>query len=315
MEAENTMRMSKAILINGVTGKQGRALVQKLSTSPEFEIFGVTRNPDSAHATTLSRKYPALKLITGNPDHPADIFASTPRQIWGVYSLQAAMVSGFNPAREEVQGKGLIDQALANGVQHFVYSSVDRHGAQSDTNETNVPHFQSKFRIEEHLRQQVENLNHTTATSPMTYTILRLPVFMENFTDDFSGRLMASSWKLGLDSDKRLQLISAVDIAHFAHQAFLGTPAYRNRAISLAGDELTFNEANEAFKALFDRDLPMTFSLVGWAMLKGVRELGTMIRWFNEVGCAADIETLRKENPRLVRFSEWLETSDFAQQK
>jgi uncharacterized protein YbjT (DUF2867 family) len=303
--------MSNAILITGVTGKQGRAVLQKISRSSEFELFGVTRNVNSRASSELLKRFPNLKLVTGNLDNPTAIFESVPSSIWGVFSVQAAFVSGLNPGREERQGKGLIDAAIQNGVHHFVYSSVDRHGGDSDHNPTNVPHFQSKSRIENHLAQRCDQS--TTTPSPMTFTILRLPIFMENFTDNFTGRVTASIWKLGLRPTKKLQLISTADIAHWVHQAFTDVNAWRNRAISLAGDEVTFSEADDAFKAQFGYGMPRTYDLLGRALLS-YGELSIMMKWFDEVGCAANIQKLRKEHPQLVHFKEWLEKSDFSKQ-
>jgi nucleoside-diphosphate-sugar epimerase len=303
--------MSKAILITGVTGKQGRAVLQKLSASTGFTLYGVTRNEDSPTCSNLLRSTPGLKLITGDLDNPTAIFESIPRRIWGVFSVQAAFVSGFNPLREERQGKALVDAAVANGVTRFVYSSVDRHGPQSSDDPTNVPHFKSKFRIEKYLAQQCEEL--VTATNPMTYTILRLPIFMENFTNDFMGRLFATTWKVALREDKTLQLISTADIGHWVHKAFTDDLVGRNKAVSLAGDELTFTEANTVFKERFGYDLPRTYDVLGWGMIS-YGEVRWMMEWFDRVGCAADIEELRKENPQLVSFKDWLGKSNFIKQ-
>ena len=45
----------------------------------------------------------------------------------------------------------MVDAAIANNTEHFVYTSVDRHGSDSDLNVTDVPHFISKADIEKHL--------------------------------------------------------------------------------------------------------------------------------------------------------------------
>jgi len=322
--------MPKTILITGATGKQGTALIQKLSAFPtEFEIVGVTRNVDSAKSKRLTAQYPTLSLINSSLDKPETIFESVSSEIWGVFCILPAVISGFNPALEESQGKALIDTCLAHGVSHFVYSSVDRHGeTESDNNETYVPHFQSKAHIEQHLQQlategkcgsnaaaeKVLQLGFPGPRHGMTYTILRLPLFMENFTDDFTGRLAATAWKVGLDPGRKLQMISAIDIAHYAHQSFLNssTSEYRNRALSLAGDELTYAEANETFRNRFGRDLPTTYDVVGRFAFWAAKELEVMVRWWNEIGCAANIEMLRRGHPDMVRFKDWLEKSDFA---
>jgi uncharacterized protein YbjT (DUF2867 family) len=80
--------------------------------------------------------------------------------------------TGASVATEEAQGKALVDASIANGVEYFVYSSVDRGGdEESWENPTSIPHFAAKHRIELHLRE--------TAADKMMWTILRPTVFME----------------------------------------------------------------------------------------------------------------------------------------
>lgn len=301
--------MSKSILITGLTGKQGTAVLKHLSRSPEFTLLGLTRNANSATCASLLKSYPRLQFVTGNLDHPKEIFDSLPASIWGIFSVQAALVSGFNPSREEKQGMGLIDEAILRGVKHFVYSSVDRHGDASDNNPTNVPHFQSKFRIEEHLKKRCQE-----EATTMTYSILRLPTFMDNLSDDFVGRFAATAWKVGLRPGRKLQVIATDDIGHYASEAFTKLDLWRNRAVSLSGDELTFAEANRAFAERFGHDIPRTFDFLGWIVLHVLwfNELAIMFKWWDQVGSLADVGVLRGENPELKSFKDWLEESDFA---
>jgi NmrA-like family protein len=77
-----------------------------------------------------------------------------------------------NAVTEEAQGKSLVDEAIANGVEYFVYSSVDRGGdAKSWDTPTDIPHFVSKHHIELHLREK--------AGDKMMWSILRPTVFMD----------------------------------------------------------------------------------------------------------------------------------------
>jgi hypothetical protein len=61
--------------------------------------------------------------------------------------------------------------------------------------------------------------------------------------------------------------------------------------------------------------MPETFGIVGSAMKFMVKEVGVMFRWFKTDGYGADIQALRKEEPRLQDFGTWLkETSGFKKQ-
>jgi hypothetical protein len=77
-----------------------------------------------------------------------------------------------NAATEEAQGRALVDEAVANGVEWFVYSSVDRGGDEKSwDNPTPIPHFISKHNIELYLREK--------AGDKMMWSILRPTAFMD----------------------------------------------------------------------------------------------------------------------------------------
>lgn len=176
--------MSKAILITGATGKQGGVVISALHDLPEsnqFTILAITRSPTSASAQSLCKKYPEVKCITGDLNDCPAAFESAVKEagvssVWGVFSVQSPFGGGATLESEEKQGKDLVDAALAAGVQHFVYTSADRRGKNSDNDATNVPHFISKYNIEKHLESKC------SGDGKMQYTILRPVAFMENMT-------------------------------------------------------------------------------------------------------------------------------------
>lgn len=112
----------------------------------------------------------------------------------------------------------------------------------------------------------------------------------------------------GLDS--KLQLVSSKDVGRVAAEAFIKAedPAYKNQAISVAGDDITPNEAAKVFKETTGQDIPYTFSVVGlgfkWML---PNEVGKMFAWFKNPGYAADVQGLRKKYPFLMDFKKWLE--------
>ncbi|KAI0888054.1 NAD(P)-binding protein [Annulohypoxylon maeteangense] len=306
--------MSRAVLIAGATGKQGGAVVSALiKANADFEILALTRDSQSASAQRLLKKSPKIKLVTGNMDAPDDIFAKakevTKTPIWGVYSVQAAIGGGATFRTEEVQGKALIDASLKNGVKHLVYSSVDRGGAKSDDSPTDIPHFISKHNIEQYLYEK-------TKGGEMNWTVLRPVAFFENLVPGFMGKVFATSWKIALDKNRKLQLIATSDIGFFAAEAFIKSEEYKNKKVSLAGDELTYDQFAATFKQKTGDELPTTFHFVASIINWMVKELGYMFRWFNNVGYGADISSLRKINPDLKDFGTWLETeSEFKTRK
>lgn len=302
-----TSMSTTPILITGATGKQGGAVINALiaSKTPGLTVYAVTRKAVSPAAQALVAKSSQrlkIHLVQGDMSNCAAIFRAVPAKIKYVFGVTPIDMSiGANPRSEEVQGKALVDAAIAHGVQHFVYTSVDRHGPDSDSSDTNVPHFISKARVEQHLKEK--------SGSAMTWTILRPVAFMDNFAPGLTGKMFPTMWSVSLAPTTKLQLIATADIGHFAAQALLSPAKFAGRAISLAGDELTFSEASEVWQSRLEREIPATFGFVGSALLWALKDMGSMFRWFEETGYAADIPAVRREHPQLLTFGDWLKTS------
>jgi len=300
--------MSKTLLISGATGKQGRAVISALHDLPEsnqFTILALTRSPTSASAQSLSKKFPEVKFVTGDLNDCPAVFETARRDlgienIWGVFSVQVPFGGGATTESEERQGKALVDAALAHGVQHFVYTSVDRHGSNSDNDPTNVPHFISKHNVEKYLESKCQG------DGKMQYTILRPVAFMDNLTPDFQGKAFPAMWQNALGQSEKLQLISVKDIGWFAAQAFAKPVDYKGQKISLAGDDLTLDEAKEVFQETVGKPLPIAWSIVGSAITYFIADMGQMFKWFHDVGYGADIGALKKTYPQLESFRDYL---------
>ena len=179
------------------------------------------------------------------------------------------MGSGASPETEEKQGKALVDAAVANNVSHFVYASVDRGGTEkSDAEATDVPHFVSKYRIEKYLLEKAAG-----SKQGMTWTILRPTAFFDNLVPGMMGKVFGAVFST-MKKGKKLQYISCRDIGIFAARAFNEPEEWKNQSVSLAGDDLTFEEMNAVFKKEIGTDMPATYQFVGTAVKWGVKEMG-----------------------------------------
>ncbi|PYH33892.1 nmrA-like family protein [Aspergillus neoniger CBS 115656] len=289
-----------AVLITGATGKQGGALIRNLLLrKAPFEILAVTRNTSSASAQKLASLSANIKLVEGDLNNPGAIFRNAQRlttsPIWGVYSVQAAI---GNKA-EETQGKALIDESIRQKVKFFVYSSVDRGGEEhSFQNPTKIPHFIKKHNIEHHLVNRSKDGN-------MDWVILRPAAFYENLTPDFFGKVFTTCFKMAL-AGKPLQLVATSDIGYFGAEAFLNPDKYKGRAISLAGDELTFEGMGLIFEQKTGQPLPMTFRPICSLFMAMMKDMGYMFQWFRNEGYRADIPRLREIHPEMMDFATWL---------
>lgn len=197
----------------------------------------------------------------------------------------------------------MVDISVKHGVSHFIFSTADRGGAKSDRDPTTVPHFITKYNAEQHLFAEAKKSN-------MTWTVLRPVAFFDNLVPGFFGKVFTTSWAMRLRNDQKLQLIATSDIGTFAAQAFLNhdSERYRNKCISLAGDEMTFNQFKEIFESTTGEPLPTTYEYLAGLLNMVSKELGYMFKWFHDVGFGASVEECRKVNPEIKDFKEWLET-------
>jgi uncharacterized protein YbjT (DUF2867 family) len=212
-----------------------------------------------------------------------------------------------NGALEETQGKALVDEAIKQNVKFFVYSSVDRGGeARSPTNPTNVPHFIHKHNIEQHLMEKSKNTG-------MQWFILRPTAFFENLVPGFFGKVFATSYRLAL-KEKPLQMVATSDIGFFGAEGFLRPEKYAGRGLSLAGDELTYDQFAKIFQRKTGQPIPTTFGFLASIIMTSMKDFGYMFKWFHDEGYKADIPELKKVNPDLKDFETWLEKeSEFEQ--
>lgn len=290
----------RRILVTGATGKQGGALINALVESPPnppFHLVALTRQAKAAKAQALAQK-PNVSVLEGDLDDCSAIFRGQ-EPFYGVFSVTTPIKS---EEIEERQGKDLIDAAAANGVKHFVYTSVDR-GVNGDTDPTPVPHFQSKFNVEQHLKKVAAE------SGQMDWTIIRPVAFMDNLSPGFLGKAFATMWELN-GVDRKLQLVSTVDVGVVAAHVFKSPEEHASKEFSLATDSLSPNEAQAIFKRVVGTDMPTTYPFVG-QLLKWMlhKQLGIMFQWFVDVGFGADPKECKSKYPDLQDFEMWLKQS------
>lgn len=238
------MARRETILVLGGTGQQGGAAARHLLAA-RWQVRALVRYPDAARALALPRA--GAQLVRGDLDDGASLRAAM-AGAHGVFSVQTFMGHGGIEA-EVRQGKSVAQTAAETSVGHLVYSSVggaDRHSA--------VPHFESKWEIERHIREL-----------GLPATILRPVFFMENLSAYGGPRLVDGSLLLrqALRPDRTLQMIAVDDVGAFAALAFGNPASLRGTQLELAGDELTGPQIAALFGEL--AGMPARFESSPWA--------------------------------------------------
>lgn len=281
-------KSDKTILVTGATGQQGGATARHL-LADGWNVKALTRNPNNPPAKTLEDS--GVELVQGDLADRARLDEIL-NGVYGVFSVQQFWEHGYDG--ELQQGKILADAAKAASVEHFVYSSVG-----SADKKTGLPHFDSKWLIEEHIR-----------SLGIKASILRPVFFMENLLmPDFKDNILKGTLGISLKTDVSLQMIAVDDIGAFASLVFGDPDTYDGKAIDLAGDELTGPQMAEALSGALGKDVNfMEFPIEQLRALN--EEYAVMFEWFNDYGYEADIPALKKIHPGLKSFKTWLsETS------
>jgi len=280
------MTAQQTILVAGATGKQGGAVVRHLRDDG-FAVRALTRDPDGEKARALGAG--GIQVARGDLTDRASLDAAL-EGVHGVFSMATPFEQGMDA--EVRQGTTLGDAAKAAGVEHYVYSSVGGAERQSG-----VPHFESKWQVEEHLR-----------TLGLPLTIVRPVYFFENFggwglqpQEGGEGYTLA----MPLSPGTTLQSVAVDDIGAFVAKAFAAPAEWAGREFELGGDERTLAE----YAAVIGRDLGarVDYFQLPWEALKEQNEdLYLMNQFLEHRGYQADIPALRAEYPGLHTLDQWL---------
>ncbi|HEY2012610.1 MAG TPA: NmrA/HSCARG family protein [Bryobacteraceae bacterium] len=276
---------NKSILVTGATGHQGGAVLRHLRERG-FACRALTRDPAKPQARTLMA--PGVEVIRGDQEDQTSLVHAL-EGAYGAFAVQN-LESGVDA--EIRQGINMIDAAKRSRITHYVYSSV---GAADQ--KTGIPHFESKFRIEEHLRG-----------SGMQFTIVRPVFFMENWLG-MRQAIDNGTIALPLDPATRLQMIAVDDIGGVVAAAFEHSGKWQGRALDIAGDELSMSELAQVFSRVAGREV--SYQQVPWNDFeaRAGHEMTVMYRWFQDVGYHTDISAVRQEYPKLTTFDRWLNSN------
>ena len=132
------MAQELTVVVTGSTGKQGGAVARGL-LERGHKVRAVTRDPNSSQAKLLANA--GATLVAASLEDTAAIT----KALEGATSLFAMTTPSGGTDAETRQGVAAADAAKAAGV-HLVFTSVG-----SANRQTGIPHFDSKYEVEEHI--------------------------------------------------------------------------------------------------------------------------------------------------------------------
>ena len=282
---------NRTILVTGATGHQGSAVAHHLLKRGNFQVRALVRDKHTPAAQSLHRL--GAELFVGDLDEQASLEHAL-QGVYGVFSMQ-----GLNDGIEaEIrEDKAIVDVAKALGIEHFVYSSVG-----SAERNTGVPHFDSKFQIEEYVR-----------ASGLPYTILRPVFFFYNY-DGMRAIVETGTLSQPLSPETKLQQLSEEDYGEMVADVFARFTDFANREIEVASGEMTMPEVAAAFTRVLGKNV--AYEQIPFAAFEqqAGAEMTAMYRWFENVGYGADLAQLKRDLPAPTDFESYLREDDWVKQ-
>jgi len=282
---------SGRILVTGATGTQGGATARALIEAG-FSVRALTRDPAKPTAEELRRL--GAEVVGGDLDDRHSVEKAL-EGVGGVFAMQQFWETGYD--REIEQGTRLADAAKSAGVHHFVYSSVG-----SAHRNTGLSHFESKWKIENHIRE-----------IGLPHTIFRPVWFMSNWEGPyFRPYILNGTLATPLSPTKRFQQVDVTDLGRFVVLALSDPEAWLGRSVDLAGDDQTVAEVAETFARVVGR--PVHYHQIPWDEYRKMAgdEYHDMFRWFEDVGYDVDVEERRRDVAELIDLETYLRRSGWA---
>ncbi|MBT0769443.1 NmrA/HSCARG family protein [Kineosporia sp. J2-2] len=274
------------VAVIGATGQQGGAVARHL-LARGAAVRALVRDPGSERAVRVRNQ--GASVVRADLADPASLVSAL-RGADTLFAMTTFAEDG--PAGEVRQGRAIGDAAREAGVSHVVYSSVG--GADRATG---IPHFESKWAIEEHLREAGLNL-----------TVIR-PVF---FMDNLRGAARPEPggdervFRFPLAPGVPLQMISVEDIGAIGATAVLLPDSIPGGQLEIAADQLTPEQIAEAFS---ERTGQKTrFEAVDIAGITD-DDQRAMFEWFTQVPAyRGDFTRTSALRQSPLRFADYLRT-------
>lgn len=281
------MTNNKTIFVTGGTGNQGGAVARSL-LQQGFTVKVLTRNTNSAKAQIL--KNLNIELVKGDLND-ASTYRNCLKDVYGIFSVQTFE----NGVKKEInQGITLATLGKEFGVKHFLYSSVI--GAHLNTG---VPHMNSKFKIENHIKQ-----------IGLPFTIIRPTSLYENFLiPQVKKGILKGKLVQPINRDTIQQYIAAEDIGKAAEKIFRNSDMHLGKTIPLATEQLSTQEVADIFSNVLNKKIEYKKLPVLITRLFLGNGLYKMFKWMNEKSFFSkeDVESTRKEFQNLLSLKSWIE--------
>lgn len=229
------------ITVVGVLGKQGLSTARSLLASGHYRVRGITRRtnaPQAQELTMLGAELVSLPLNLGYREAYEEAF----RGAYGVFLMTPGMVPP--DTHEAALGMELADAAVAAGVEHLVFSSLEHVDAITKGAKF-APHFTDKARVEAYIR-----------TLPIRSSFIQMAFFYTNLIEFYTPYQKDDTlvFPIYLPKDFRAPFVDPLTATGPAVLEVLSHPEeYAGQTLPVIGDILSPQEMVETFTKVTGR--------------------------------------------------------------
>ena len=291
MSIEGTTK--RKVLVTGASGQQGGAVLNAL-LARGHQVRALTRKPDSEWAASVASR--GVEVVAGDfTDQESLVRAAT--GVDTIFLMTTFMEAGIDAEIE--QGLAMVEATNQANVGHLVFTSV----ASADK-ATGIPHFESKFKVEEAI-----------IASGISYTIVAPVFFMENITSPwYLPGILDGTLAMPMPADAALQQIAVETIGQFVASIIERRESVFGQRFDIASDEKTGEEVAQ----ILSEKLGRTIGYAGFspdALREENEDFAIMFDWFIETGYSTDTSALRAEFPDVswVDLKSWVDAQTIEQ--
>jgi len=300
------------ITIVGALSKQGRSVAHTLLKSGRYRVRALTRRLDAPEAQTLAELGAELLAVPLELGHTEELVKAF-RGSDGAFLMTPVIVP---PATHEPEiGKQQADAAVAAGVQHVIFSSLENVDKITGGKKF-APHLTDKALVEEYIR-----------TLPIISSFIYLAYFYTNFVEYYQPRMDGNTlvFRIYLPKAYRAPFVDPLNATGPAVLEILCHPEkYSGQSLPVIGDLITPGEMAEtftrvtgkkaAYSSAFKRE-ELLHHFPSFAAVQGfVNECIGMVEYTVEYGffrSDRDLQWSRRINPNSLTWEQFLRVTNW----
>lgn len=302
------------ITVAGASSKQGCSVARALLGSGRYRVRALARSAESARMRELAQLGAEIVIAPLEAGRQADLTAAM-RGSHGAFLMTPPISPVPPPGRPElVLGLELADAALAAGVEHVVWSSLENVEVRTGGTLW-APHFTEKALVEAYLR-----------TLPLRSSFIQLAFFYSNFLEYYVPRPEIDgslSFAIYLPPDTLVPFVDPLTATGPAVLAHFDEPeSYSGQTLPVIGEILTAREIVDTFVRVTGRSAHYASAYTREELLHHfpafgadewlVRELIGMVTYAVEYGYYAperDMTWSRRNDPNALTWEGFLRRS------